>query len=152
MTEEKTEEGTGIRSQMHIHEAMVPWLEAEYGIDMSELSVAEILAYGFAKRNAWRATETYAKVIEDHKAGAAEREAEAAAEKEAAKEAKKAEREAAAEAKATAKAEAAAAKKAEAEKAEKPAKATKAEKAAPAPAKAAKKASKGAKTEEDPFA
>lgn len=144
MADTTTEEQSGPRSQMWKHEAMVPYLESEFGVTLSKCSPAEIIAMAFARRNPWRASDTYANLVESHKGDAEAAKAERAAEREAAK----AER---AEAAATAKAEkqAAAAKA----KAEAPAKAPakKATKATKAPAKATK-ASKAAAPAEDPFA
>ncbi len=129
---EVEEEEGGLRSQMFKHEAQVEWINGEYGINLDELSAAEIIAYAYATRVAWRKTDTYRGLVDARKVEAA---SEAAA--------KKAAREAAAAAKAAAKAaepaaapaqkatKATAAKKAPA-KAAAPTKATRAKKAAPA--------------------
>lgn len=143
--EPEVEEEGGLRSQMFKHEAQVEYINEEYGVDLDTLSAAEIIAYAYATRVAWRKTDTYRNLVEAHKGEAA---AEAAA--------KKAEREAAAKARAEAKAakaaEAAAAPAAPAQKATKATAAKKAQKAA-APTKAtrATKASKAAASGDNPF-
>lgn len=148
-TETETTEG-GLRSQMWKHDAMVEWINETEGVTLDEMTAGEIIAYAFAKRVAWRNSDTYQDLVTSHKAEAAE-----------AAEARKAEREAAAEKRKAEKAAAKAAADAEAEKAEKttakatktPAKAT-AAKATKTPAKATKTARKTTKatgTEEDPF-
>lgn len=123
-TEETTEGGT--RSQMWKHEPMAAWLESE-GHDLGGMTPAEIIALAFAARVAWRKTDTYINLVEEHRAAAAEAKADlasAAAERAAAK----------AEADKETKAEKAAAKK------------------APAKAKAKTKATKGKASKEDsPF-
>lgn len=135
---EETEEATGPRSQMWKHEAMVEWVNEQEGVDLDTLSAAEIIAYAFAKRVAWRKSDVYQALVAGHSEVAAQEKAEAA-------EARKAEREAAKAAKAAEAAKAAPA-------AAKATKATKATKAAPA--KAATKATKATKKAagEDPFA
>lgn len=132
---EETEEVAGVsRSAMHIHEAMVEWLESN-GYLTGDESTAEVVAVAFAKRNEWRKSEEYAEVKEEY---ASTREAEK-------------------EAKAAARAERAAAKAAaeedDEEEAPKPKKGKKAaaSKAAPAKAKKAKRKSKSADTDDDPF-
>jgi len=141
---EETEEEGGLRSQMFKHEGQVAFINEQYGIDLDELSAAEILAYGYATRVAWRKTDTYRELVESHKAEASE--AAAAA---------KAEREAAREARAAAKAEAAAAKAAApAAPAQKATKATAAKKApakAAAPTKATRATKKASASADSPF-
>jgi hypothetical protein len=143
-------EGTGLRSQMWKHEAMVEWLSEvkEYG-DLSEWSPAEVIAIAFAHRNEWRRTDTYRNLVESHAAEAEEARAAKAAAREEEKAAKAAEREAAKAEKEAAKAAAAEGK--ETAKATKPA----AGKATKAPAKAVRKASKAtakrSASTEDPF-
>lgn len=119
--EEVQEEEGGLRSQMWKHEAMVEWINSEEEVDLDTLSAAEVIAYAFARRVAWRKSEVYQNLV-------AERQTAAEAEKAAKAEAR----------------EAAAAARAEEKAAAKAAKAEKAEKGA-APAKAAKKATKATK-------
>lgn len=141
--EPEVEEEGGLRSQMFKHEAQVEWINEEYGINLDELSAADIIAYAYATRVAWRKTDTYRGLVAERKTEAA---SEAAA--------KKAAREAAAAAKAAAKAaEAAAAPAAPAQKATKAAATKKAPAKAAAPAKAtrATKASKAAASGDNPF-
>jgi hypothetical protein len=97
VAEENEEETGGPRSQMWKHEAMVEWLNEQYGVDLDTLSAAEIIAYAFAKRVEWRRTDIYrnlvnsrAETVEAEKAAKAEERAKAAAERKAAKEAEKA--------------------------------------------------------------
>jgi len=142
---EETIEAPATRSQMWIHEGMVEWLETEEGgeFDFSEAEPAEIIAAAFAKRVAWRQSDTYAELKEAHKAEAEEAKAAKAAERAAAKEARAAEKAAAAEAKAKADAE-----KGEAKPAAKKAAAT--TKKAPAGRKPARGKAK-ASGSDDPF-
>lgn len=138
---EETEEEGGLRSQMYKHEAMVGWINEQDGVDLDTLSAAEIIAYAFARRVAWRKSDVYEALVAGHAGVVAQEKAE-----------RKAAREAAAKEKAEARAKEKAEKAAAAEKAT-PAKAA----AAKAPAKkatAAKKAApakKAAKATEDPF-
>jgi len=146
VAEEETEEtGGGLRSQLFKHEGQVAWINEQYGVDLDTMSAAEIIAYAYATRVAWRKSDEYKAVIaanedriaEEKAARAKERE-EAKAEREKERAAKKAEK------------EAAAAKAAEeAEKGKTPAKATKATKT---PAKASKSSKKATKaTADSPF-
>jgi membrane protein involved in colicin uptake len=138
---EETEEEGGLRSQMYKHEAMVGWINEQDGVDLDSLSAAEIIAYAFARRVAWRKSDEYKTLV----AGRSEVVAQEKAEKKAAR-------------------EALAKEKAEAKAAEKAAKAEAAAKATPAkaaaakapakkatPAKKAPAAKKAAKGTEDPF-
>lgn len=138
----EAEEG-GVRSQMWKHEAMVEWVNSESNVDLDAMSAAEVIAYAFAKRVAWRKSDTYRTLVDGHSESVAEAKA-------AEKLARDEERAAKAEVKA---AEKAAADAAAAEKAE-PQKATKATKAAPVtptPAKTTTRKGKAASTAESPF-
>lgn len=139
-----TEEESGPRSQMWKHEAMVAWINEQEGVDLDTLSAAEIIAYAFAKRVAWRKSSTYTDLVASHAAEAEEAKAARAAEREAAAAARKAEKEAAAKAKAEA---------AEAAKDKEPAKATKATAAKKGAAKKASGTAKkaAAKSDDSPF-
>lgn len=142
----EVEEASGPRSQMWKHEAMVDWINSYDEVDLDTLDAATIIAYAFARRVEWRASETYQELVAEHAAEAeAEKARKAAARKEAAAAAKAA-------AEAEAEADAAPVKKAaKATKAAKASKATKATKATKAPpAKRAARATKAAA--EDPFA
>lgn len=132
MAEEAEAQEGGLRSQMYKHEAMVEWVNEQYGVDLDTLSAAEVIAYAFASRVEWRKSDEYKGVVEAH----AEEAAAAKEEKAKARAAKAAE----------AKAEKASAKKEAA-----PKKAAKATKAAKKTAKKATKASKAAATEDNPF-
>jgi hypothetical protein len=131
----EVEETSGPKSQSWKHEAMVDWINSTYGVDLDTLTAAEIVAYAFAYRNAWRATDTYRSLIDGRKGQA---------------EAEKAERKAARDAAAAERKAAAAAEKAAAKKAA-PAKA--AAKKAPAKAAAKKAPAKkaAATTGDNPF-
>lgn len=135
---ETEEEELGVPSRSHLwkHEAMVEWINQTEGIDLDSMaSAAEIIAWAFAKRAAWRNSaksgSPYRQLLEDHKLEAAAEREELKAERAAAREAAAAEK---------AKAKAAAAKEAPA----KPTRAPKAAKTAPA-AKATKAPTKAAK-------
>jgi len=123
---------------------MVQWF-SDQGIDLSTKTPAEILALGFARRNAWRRTDTYRVLVAQYVDSVQERKDA----KKAAAQAVKDEKIKARDLERMAKAEAKAAAKAEAEAA-KPAKATKAA-AKPAAVKATKKATKATTKEDDPF-
>lgn len=138
MAEEQEEVEGGPRSQMWKHEAMVSWINKEFDVDLDKMSAAEVIAYAFAHRVAWRKSDTYKSLVAERADVVAAEKAERQAEKEAEREAKK-------EAKAAEKA----AKAAKAEKAP-AAKATKAP--AKKAAKSTKKGGKAASTSEDPFA
>lgn len=144
--ETEVEEEGGLRSQMWKHEAMVEWINDQDEVDLDTLSAADVIAYAFARRVAWRQSDVYKSLV----AGRAEiveaEKAERAKARDEAKEAKAAER---AEAKAKKDAEAKA-KAAEAEKGKEPTKAAKATKAT----KATKKTTGGkgaAASEDSPF-
>lgn len=142
---EATEEG-GLRSQMWKHEAMVEWLNEQNEIDLNEMSAAEIIAYAFAQRVAWRKSDVYRNLVAGRAEAVEAERAEAAKAREEAKAAKAAE-------KAAAKAEKEA-KAAEAAKGTETAKATKATKgtAKAAPAKATRGSKKAAASSgENPF-
>lgn len=125
--EPEVEEG-GIRSRMYLHEALAGYIEATYDVELNSLTAPEIIAWAFAKRNEWRATDAYGDLKEAHAEEAAAAKAERAAARAAKPKAEKA-------AKATKTTKKAAAKKAPAKKA--------------APRKAAKKSAGGGS--ESPF-
>lgn len=131
---EETEGGP--RSQMWKHEAMVEWLTKQTGVDMNTLSAAEVIAYAFAHRVAWRKSTQYRSLVDGRQAQVAQEREARAAERAQAAEARKAEREAAKAAKAT-------------KASKEPAKAAKATKGATKATKSGK--GKGSKTEENPF-
>lgn len=124
MAEEVEEQEQGLRSQLWKHEAMVEWINENDGVDLDTLSAAEVIAYAFARRVAWRQSDTYRKLVASHKAEAEAEKAE-----------RKAERKAKAEAEAKAKAK------------EKPKTGKGTKKAAKKATKATKKTAGG----EDPF-
>lgn len=98
---EETEDASVARSHMWKHEDIYEWL-IEEGAITEDSSGPEVIAAFAAKRNAYRKTERYEALVEEHKAKADEERA-ARAE---AREAAKAEREAAKAAKEAEKAEA----------------------------------------------
>lgn len=136
MAEEVQEEQGGLRSHMYKHEAMVAWINEQEGVDLDTMTAAEVIAYAFAKRVAWRQSDEYKQAIAEH-AEAVEAEK---AERQAAREAERAEKAAAKEAEKAAKEAAKAEGDGTAPKATKTAakstKATKASKASKATAKA----------------
>jgi hypothetical protein len=121
--EEAAARAIGARSQLAVHEGQVEYLRGE-GVDVDNLSPAELIAAAYATRNEWRRTDAYRTVkAASTTEKAAEREAAKAARAEAVA-AKKAERDAAKAAKAAEKAA-----KAEAPAEAKPAKASRKRKA-----------------------
>jgi hypothetical protein len=50
----EVEEEGGLRSRMYLHEALVEFIEANYDVDLSKVSPAEVIAWAFAKRNEFR--------------------------------------------------------------------------------------------------
>lgn len=93
MAEEVEAEEGGLRSQLWKHEAMVEWINEAEGVDLDTLSAAEVIAYAFARRVAWRQSDTYRELVAEHATNIeAEREAKAQerAEAKAAKDAEKA--------------------------------------------------------------
>lgn len=134
-TEEATERVPGARSQTQIHQGQVDYVSETYGINLDELSAAEVISIAYATRNEWRGTDTYRELKDSVKAEAAEARESKAQERAA----RKAER---------------AAKAAEEGAKEKPTKASKSAKKAEkdAPKKATRGGKgKAASTEENPF-
>lgn len=89
---EATEETTpASRSRMWLHEGMVDWLNAQVGEDINTYSAADIISLAFAQRNAWRDSEEYQALLDEHgvaRRGAAKPEKPAAKAKPAAKKGK----------------------------------------------------------------
>jgi hypothetical protein len=101
-------EKSGPRSQMHIHEAQVAWIQSDKGVDLSTLSPAEVIAWAYATRVEWRSTDRYQTVKTEAREAAERERSERKAATEAARAEAKAKRDAeAAEKKAAREAEAA---------------------------------------------
>lgn len=73
------EDEGGLRSRMHLHDALVAYIEETYSVDMNKLPANEVVAWAFAKRNEWRATDGYRELLEEHRAEAEATKAEKAA-------------------------------------------------------------------------
>lgn len=54
------------RSRMWLHEGMVEWLNDQTEEDINTWSAADIISIAFAQRNAWRDSEEYQALLDEH--------------------------------------------------------------------------------------
>ncbi len=54
------------RSRTWLHEGMKAWLDEQTGDDIDTYTAADIIALAFAQRNAWRDSDEYQALLDEH--------------------------------------------------------------------------------------